>query len=67
MNTQDEILKRLSDMEQRYEDIILELTAIGECLKKQSESTRSIYEVLKLLIEREDIKPHTPFNKGDRL
>jgi len=54
-------------MEQRYEDIILELSAIGECLKKQSESTRSIYEVLKLLIEREDIKPHTPFNKGERL
>jgi uncharacterized protein with HEPN domain len=54
-------------MEQRYEDIILELTVIGECLKKQSESTRSIYEVLKLLIEREDIKPHTPFNKGERL
>jgi len=67
MNTQDEILKRLNDMEQRYEDIILELSAIGECLKKQSESTRSIYEVLNFLIEREDIKPHTPFNKGERL
>jgi hypothetical protein len=67
MNKENEILKRLTDIEQRYEDIILELSAIGECLKKQSESTRSIYEVLKLLIEREDIKPHTSFNKGERL
>ena len=66
---EQEILKRLTDMEQRYEDIILELTAIGECLKKQSESTRAIYEVLKLLIERDDVRPksHTPFNKGERL
>jgi len=67
MNTQDEILKRLNDMEQRYEDIILELSAIGECLKKQSEGTRLIYEVLNFLIKPEDIKPHTPFNKGERL
>ena len=35
MNREDEILKRLTDMEQRYEDIILELGAIGDCLKKQ--------------------------------
>jgi hypothetical protein len=62
-----QILKRLNDLEQRYEDVILELTKINDCLKAQADVNKNAFEVIKLFIEAQGIKSHSPFNKGERL
>ena len=62
-----QILKRVADLEQRYEDIVIELTRLGELAVQQGVVNRHTYDAMKLLIDTIEVKPHSPFNKGERL